>query len=311
MRSYAGDSEETLRARGCPPGVPSPEGARVSARRQIPRRRLAPAAAARPRRRAVRRHRPDPGHGPPGGDLRAHGRLRADLDGPDRRLARRTASGNHHHGDSETAIYVVSGHPVFVFAEGEQEVRLDPRAGRLRVRAAVHAAPRGEPDRGGRRRGASPAAARRRSWSTCPRSPRTRSSPGSPQALVAPAPAPASIIATSPAPARPSSLSVSSVRRHRGVTAAAQPEKHRPEEAQHRGHAEGQVQAVPERSGDQVREEPAAGQVGVVRGETCAAAADGQQLLDRVEAEERGEQRADRRQAARSRAPARRARPGR
>jgi uncharacterized RmlC-like cupin family protein len=25
-------------------------------------------------------------------------------------------SGNHHHGDSETAIFVLSGHPVFVFA---------------------------------------------------------------------------------------------------------------------------------------------------------------------------------------------------
>lgn len=28
-----------------------------------------------------------------------------------------TNSGNHHHGASETAIYVVSGHPVFVFAD--------------------------------------------------------------------------------------------------------------------------------------------------------------------------------------------------
>ena len=36
----------------------------------------------------------------------------------------RTASGDHHHGDSETAIYVVSGHPVFVFAEDGEEVRL-------------------------------------------------------------------------------------------------------------------------------------------------------------------------------------------
>jgi uncharacterized RmlC-like cupin family protein len=39
-------------------------------------------------------------------------------------VAPRTASGDHHHGDSETAIYVVSGHPVFVFAEGGREVRL-------------------------------------------------------------------------------------------------------------------------------------------------------------------------------------------
>jgi uncharacterized RmlC-like cupin family protein len=41
----------------------------------------------------------------------------------------RTASGNHHHGDSETAIYVVSGHPVFVFAEDGHEIRLTPEPG--------------------------------------------------------------------------------------------------------------------------------------------------------------------------------------
>jgi uncharacterized RmlC-like cupin family protein len=40
-----------------------------------------------------------------------------------------TASGNHHHGDSETAIYVVSGHPVFVFAQDGREVRLTPEPG--------------------------------------------------------------------------------------------------------------------------------------------------------------------------------------
>ena len=40
-----------------------------------------------------------------------------------------TASGNHHHGDSEAAIYVVSGHPVFVFAEDGEEVRLTPGPG--------------------------------------------------------------------------------------------------------------------------------------------------------------------------------------
>jgi uncharacterized RmlC-like cupin family protein len=40
-----------------------------------------------------------------------------------------TNSGNHHHGDSETAIYVVSGHPVFVFVEDGQEVRLTPEPG--------------------------------------------------------------------------------------------------------------------------------------------------------------------------------------
>jgi uncharacterized RmlC-like cupin family protein len=39
------------------------------------------------------------------------------------------SSGDHHHGDSETAIYVVSGHPVFVFAEGRDEVRLEAEPG--------------------------------------------------------------------------------------------------------------------------------------------------------------------------------------
>ena len=44
-------------------------------------------------------------------------------------VAPRTASANHHHGDSETAIYVVSGHPVFVFAQDGEEVRLTPAPG--------------------------------------------------------------------------------------------------------------------------------------------------------------------------------------
>ena len=44
-------------------------------------------------------------------------------------VAPNTASANHHHGDSETAIYVVSGHPVFVFAENGEEVRLTPEPG--------------------------------------------------------------------------------------------------------------------------------------------------------------------------------------
>ncbi len=33
-------------------------------------------------------------------------------------------SGDHHHGESETAIYVVSGHPVFVFLEDGREMRI-------------------------------------------------------------------------------------------------------------------------------------------------------------------------------------------
>ena len=39
-------------------------------------------------------------------------------------VAPRTSSGDHHHGDSETAIHVVRGNPVFVFAENGEEVRL-------------------------------------------------------------------------------------------------------------------------------------------------------------------------------------------
>lgn len=38
-------------------------------------------------------------------------------------------SGDHHHGEAETAIYVVSGTPAFVFAEGDAEVRLQAKPG--------------------------------------------------------------------------------------------------------------------------------------------------------------------------------------
>ena len=38
------------------------------------------------------------------------------------------SSADHHHGESETAIYVVSGHPEFVFLDGgtERRVRTNP-----------------------------------------------------------------------------------------------------------------------------------------------------------------------------------------
>jgi uncharacterized RmlC-like cupin family protein len=38
-------------------------------------------------------------------------------------------SADHHHGESETAIYVVSGTPSFVFAEGDKEVRRSAKPG--------------------------------------------------------------------------------------------------------------------------------------------------------------------------------------
>jgi len=44
-------------------------------------------------------------------------------------VAPRTSSGDHHHGDSETAIHVLRGHPVFVFAEDGAEVRLETSPG--------------------------------------------------------------------------------------------------------------------------------------------------------------------------------------
>jgi uncharacterized RmlC-like cupin family protein len=40
-----------------------------------------------------------------------------------------TNSGDHHHGEAETAIYIVSGHPVFVFAEGDEEERVETQPG--------------------------------------------------------------------------------------------------------------------------------------------------------------------------------------
>jgi uncharacterized RmlC-like cupin family protein len=39
------------------------------------------------------------------------------------------SSGDHHHGEAETAIYVVSGTPAFVFADGDREVRIQTEPG--------------------------------------------------------------------------------------------------------------------------------------------------------------------------------------
>ncbi len=46
-------------------------------------------------------------------------------------VAASTASDNHHHGESETAIYVVRGNPVFVFysAERGEETRIETKPG--------------------------------------------------------------------------------------------------------------------------------------------------------------------------------------
>jgi uncharacterized RmlC-like cupin family protein len=44
-------------------------------------------------------------------------------------VAPATSSGDHHHGSTETAIYVVSGNPVFVFADEGREIRLETEPG--------------------------------------------------------------------------------------------------------------------------------------------------------------------------------------
>ncbi|SEF37429.1 Uncharacterized protein, RmlC-like cupin domain [Amycolatopsis pretoriensis] len=44
-------------------------------------------------------------------------------------VAPTTNSGDHHHGEAETAIYVKSGHPVFVFADGDEEIRIEAGPG--------------------------------------------------------------------------------------------------------------------------------------------------------------------------------------
>jgi uncharacterized RmlC-like cupin family protein len=40
-----------------------------------------------------------------------------------------SSSANHHHGESETGIYVLRGHPVFVLLEGNEEFRIETEPG--------------------------------------------------------------------------------------------------------------------------------------------------------------------------------------
>jgi uncharacterized RmlC-like cupin family protein len=40
-----------------------------------------------------------------------------------------TRSSDHHHGESETGIYVLRGHPVFVFLDGDEELRIETQPG--------------------------------------------------------------------------------------------------------------------------------------------------------------------------------------
>jgi uncharacterized RmlC-like cupin family protein len=45
------------------------------------------------------------------------------------RIGPKTDSGPHHHGHSETAIYVVSGRPAFVYRDGGELARLETQPG--------------------------------------------------------------------------------------------------------------------------------------------------------------------------------------
>jgi uncharacterized RmlC-like cupin family protein len=40
-----------------------------------------------------------------------------------------TRSADHHHGESETAIFVVAGHPAFVYLDGDVETRIETSPG--------------------------------------------------------------------------------------------------------------------------------------------------------------------------------------
>jgi uncharacterized RmlC-like cupin family protein len=61
--------------------------------------------------------------------------ISADLSGSERiwmgeaHVSPGSRSEDHHHGESETGIYVVSGHPVFVFLDNNVETRIDAGPG--------------------------------------------------------------------------------------------------------------------------------------------------------------------------------------
>jgi len=44
-------------------------------------------------------------------------------------VAPRAVSGPHHHGESETGIYILSGTPEFIYSDNGQEVRLRTKPG--------------------------------------------------------------------------------------------------------------------------------------------------------------------------------------
>ncbi len=77
-------------------------------------------------------------------------------------------SGDHHHGEAETGIYVVRGHPVFVFLEDGAERRVETAPGDY-VYVPPYVPHREEnPSPTRRFSSCSRGAPSRASWSTCP-----------------------------------------------------------------------------------------------------------------------------------------------
>ncbi|MFF2387093.1 cupin domain-containing protein [Streptomyces sp. NPDC058108] len=89
---------------------------------------------ARPGLRHVRAGELDSGTAQSGGGMRRFAAISGELAGSRRiwmgetRVAPGTASSAHHHGESETAIYVVSGHPEFAYVDDSEGEPHEKRA---------------------------------------------------------------------------------------------------------------------------------------------------------------------------------------
>ena len=89
---------------------------------------MAPAAVPHPENELVGGDRPDSGDAAIRGDIGLIDGVGEDLDG-ENHVGAGMRSADHHHGEAETGIYILSGHPVFVFAEGQDEVLAETSPG--------------------------------------------------------------------------------------------------------------------------------------------------------------------------------------
>ena len=112
-------------------GYPHGERSRSRSRRPQGRghRGVAPDAPPHRARRVERGHRADAGHAPLRGDLGQAQRLAPRSGWARTTSAPAMVSADHHHGEAETGIYIVSGHPVFVFLEDGKERRVQTGPG--------------------------------------------------------------------------------------------------------------------------------------------------------------------------------------